>query len=64
MLDLNLVRENPALVRQALLQRGMDPAPVDQVLELDARRRALILETENLKAERNKIGRASCRERV
>jgi seryl-tRNA synthetase len=57
MLDLNLIREQPDLVRQAMLARQMDPAPVDQVLELDEQRRALIQEVESLKAERNAVSK-------
>lgn len=53
MLDLNLIREQPDLVRKAMQARQMDPAPVDQLLELDEQRRQLIQEVEGLKAERN-----------
>jgi seryl-tRNA synthetase len=53
MLDINLIRENPDLVRKVLEQRQMDPAPVDQVLDLDLQRRTIIQEVEALKAERN-----------
>ncbi|MCX8025564.1 MAG: serine--tRNA ligase [Thermanaerothrix sp.] len=57
MLDLNLIREQPEIVRQALRARQMDPSPVDEVLALDARRRALLTEVEALKAERNAVSR-------
>ncbi len=57
MLDINLIRENPDLVREALKKRQEDPAPVDRVLELDAQRRDLIQNTESLKAERNKVSK-------
>ncbi|MCU0488603.1 MAG: serine--tRNA ligase [Anaerolineales bacterium] len=53
MLDLNLIREQPDLVRKAMQARQMDPAPVDRLLELDEQRRQLIQEVESLKAERN-----------
>ncbi|MCJ7700295.1 MAG: serine--tRNA ligase, partial [Anaerolineales bacterium] len=62
MLDINLIRENPDMVRKALEVRQMDAFPVDQVLDLDLKRRTLIQEVEALKAERNtgskEIGRA------
>ena len=35
MFDINLIRENPDVVRKALEDRQMDPAPVDSILELD-----------------------------
>jgi len=57
MLDLTLIREHPDTVREALRARQMDPAPVDEVLALDARRRALLTEVEALKAERNAVSR-------
>ncbi|MFA5873723.1 MAG: serine--tRNA ligase [Anaerolineales bacterium] len=57
MLDINLFREHPDLVRKALSDRQMDPAPVDRILELDARRRALLTEVEALKAERNAVSK-------
>jgi seryl-tRNA synthetase len=57
MLDINLIREQPDLVRKALSDRQMDPAPVDGVLELDGRRRVLLTEVEALKAERNTVSK-------
>lgn len=57
MLDINLIRENPDLVRKALRDRQMDPAPVDNILDLDAKRRALLVEVEALKAERNAVSK-------
>jgi seryl-tRNA synthetase len=60
MLDLRLIREQTDLVRQALVKLNTD-APIDAILELDARRRQLIAAVEQLKAERNaeskRIGR-------
>jgi seryl-tRNA synthetase len=53
MLDMNLIREKPDVIRQALQVRQMDPGPVDVILELDARRRSLLGEVETLKAQRN-----------
>ena len=57
MLDINLMRENPDLVRAALEKRQMDAAPVDQVLDLDLKRRTIIQEAETLKAERNAVSK-------
>jgi seryl-tRNA synthetase len=57
MLDINLIREQPDLVRKALRDRQMDPAPVDAILELDERRRGMLIEVEALKAERNAVSR-------
>ena len=34
MLEINLIRENPEIVRKALADRQMDAAPVEQALTL------------------------------
>ena len=57
MIDLNLLREKPHVFREALTARQMDDAPVDEVLKLDEQRRALIQQSEALKAERNAVSR-------
>jgi seryl-tRNA synthetase len=56
-IDINLIREKPDVVRQAMLARQMDPSPVEQVLALDERRRSIIQEVEALKAERNAVSK-------
>lgn len=57
MLDINLIREKPEIVREGLRKRQADPGPVDQVLELDEARRKLIQQVETLKAERNIVSK-------
>jgi seryl-tRNA synthetase len=57
MLDITIIRETPEIVRKALKDRQMDPAPVDAILVLDARRRSLLAEVEVLKAERNSVSK-------
>ena len=57
MLDLNLIRENPNLVRTALNNRQMETSPVDDVLRLDEKRRSLLTQVEALKAERNVVSK-------
>jgi seryl-tRNA synthetase len=57
MLDLNLIREHPDLVRTALKNRQMDASPVDDVLRLDEQRRNLLTQVESLKAERNAVSK-------
>jgi seryl-tRNA synthetase len=56
-LDINLIREDPDLVRDALRKRQFDLVPVDQILELDEQRRTLIQQVESLKAERNLVSK-------
>ena len=57
MLDLKLVREDPDRVRAALARRGRADA-VDELLELDARRRELLPQVEGERAAQNKAGEA------
>ena len=57
MLDIKYVRENPDILKQALASRRVDPAiaaKVDEVVELDRQRRAILVDVEALRAERNK----------
>lgn len=53
MLDINLIRQNPELVRERLARKGFE-ADFTEFIEIDAERRRLIQETEQLKAEKNK----------
>lgn len=54
MLDIQLFRENPDLVRKNLARRGMDPAPVDETIQLDAQWRKTREALNQLQAQRNK----------
>src|ERR1700761_5056033 len=59
MLDLRLLRSEPDRVRAALSRRGGDlDGAVDRVLSLDERRRALLPDLEELRAEKNRAGGA------
>ena len=57
MLDINLIREQPNVVRKAMKDRQMDASPVDAILQLDEKRRSLLTEVEKLKAERNAVSK-------
>jgi seryl-tRNA synthetase len=57
MLDLNLIREKPDLVRISLKNRQIDASPVDDILRLDEKRRSLLTQVEALKAERNAVSK-------
>ena len=57
MLDINLIRGKPDFVRNALRSLGTDPNQVDDVLALDAQRRGLLTEVEELRAQRNRVSR-------
>lgn len=57
MLDLRQIRQDPDALRAALTRRGRDDANdvVERILALDAERRALIAEGDELKARRNAV---------
>lgn len=58
MLDVRVVRERPDWVRERLASRhGGDERFIDDLLELDRRRRALIAESEGLQAERKRASK-------
>ncbi|MFP4346358.1 MAG: serine--tRNA ligase [Anaerolineales bacterium] len=57
MLDIDLIRNEPQKVKQALRNRNEDPSVVDEVLDLDAQRRELLQEVEGLRAERNRVSK-------
>ena len=57
MLDLREIREDPEPARTALARRGVDPAALDQALELDDRRRALLPELEELRRRKNEASK-------
>ena len=58
MISIDLIRKNPDVVRNGMIKRGQDPAPVNAVIAFDIKRRELIQETETLKAERNTASKA------
>lgn len=58
MLDIKLIRENPDKIKAGLKAKEVDcDALIDRILELDGQRRALLQQTEALKAEQNKVSK-------
>ncbi len=53
MLDIKLIREQTELVKESLSKRQMETDIIDEIVALDEQRRALILDVESKKAERN-----------
>jgi seryl-tRNA synthetase len=56
-LDLREIREDPERAREALRGRGFDVARLDEALELDERRRALLPELEELRRRKNEASK-------
>jgi len=58
MLDIRLIREKPDFVRERLATRGGDAAKkIDDVLKVDAERRKIETELQQLQAERNRLSK-------
>jgi len=64
MLDINLIREKPDEVREAMRKVRADPALIDRVLELDERWRSLTAQSEQLRAEQKRKSARIRRRRV
>lgn len=52
MLDLRLIREKPDFVKEEIAKLYVE-APIDEILRLDERRRELLVQVEEMRAERN-----------
>ena len=59
MLDIKFIRENPEAVRENIKKKFQDAKLplVDEVLELDAKRRAAIAEADHLRSNRNQLSK-------
>ena len=59
MIDINLIRSNPELVKENIKRKFQDKKLplVDEVLTLDAKRRALISEGDGLRSARNTLSK-------
>ncbi len=56
MLDVRAIRDDPDTFRKALARRGVAEA-IDEILELDERRRSLTSEVETLRADQNRASK-------
>jgi seryl-tRNA synthetase len=55
MLDINLIRRNPELIKKGIALKNSDPKFVDDFLALDENWRKLTKEIDDLRAEQNKL---------
>lgn len=53
MLDINFIREHQAELKQAIANKQLNPAVVDEIVELDEQRRQLIIQVEKIRQEVN-----------
>jgi seryl-tRNA synthetase len=57
MIDIKLIREQTAWVKGEIAKLYME-APIDEIVELDERRREMLSHVEQLKAERNRVSKS------
>ena len=58
MLDIRRIKENPEEIIDLLARKGKDAREtIERILELDNQRRALVSETDNLKAKQNTVSK-------
>ena len=55
-----MIRKNPELVKESVRLRG-DSVPVEEILELDSKRRSIIVKSDDLRAQRNEFTKGVCR---
>ena len=55
MLDIKRIRTDFDAVAEKLATRGVDPAVLNEMKEIDAKRRDILVKVENLKADRNTV---------
>ncbi len=56
MLDIKIIREQPEIVKEACKNRHVD-CDVDRIVELDKKQRQLLQEVEQLRSQKNKLGK-------
>lgn len=57
MLDINLIRTQPELVKKSLTNRQKDPTILDKVIDLDKIYRQILADFENLRSQQNAISK-------
>ena len=59
MLDIKFIRENPEAVKENIKKKFQDEKLplVDEVIELDSKRRATIAEADQLRSDRNRLSK-------
>jgi len=57
MIDIKLIRNNPEVVKKAILAKGYKASLIDEILVTDKDRRGLQYKVDGLRSERKKLGR-------
>lgn len=53
-MDIKFIREQPQVLKDVAIKKGINPAIIDELLEVDKTRREFIQQTESLRAEQKK----------
>jgi seryl-tRNA synthetase len=64
MLDIKLLRENPDLIKKAVIDKNGDPSIVDRILKVDETKGQLLIEVEKFRALRNRLGKDDLQEAI
>ena len=62
MLDINIIRENPEMVKEKLKVRNENPSMVDEFLVIDSSWRELVAERDGMRAKQKTLGKDSIEE--
>ena len=57
MIDIQTIRDNPEKIKKAFSAKNFDSSVVEKVLDLDEKRRKLMVEIQGLQADRNKFAK-------
>ncbi len=57
MLDIELIRKEPEVIKKAIARKGADPALVDEVILIDRNRRRVLSELERAQSELNRVSK-------
>jgi len=57
MIDIRLIREKPEWVKAEIAKLHLE-APIDEIVDMDQRRRQALIQADELKAERNRVSKA------
>lgn len=57
MLDIKFIRENSKKVKRAIKNKNVKGVDIDRILDLDKKRREILQQAQQLRAEQNKLGR-------
>lgn len=57
MLDIELIRKEPEVIKKAIARKGADPALIDEVVLIDRNRRRVLSELERAQSELNRLSK-------